>query len=151
MSYALPRISLFYNIRRRLILNITREYSGLETQQKLFDLTGIKRTEDMKIKSYTFKNIKSFKEETSLDFGEINVFIEKNASGKSNIISFIKSLLQTRTHQQASIPPFDSNFIYDSQTVCLLFICILRELVSGEAHHTSQSCDLTKHLLNVPN
>lgn len=74
----------------------------------------------MKIKSFTVKNIKSFKEKVSLDFGDINVFIGKNASGKSNIINSIKSLLQTRSHQQAYIPPFDGNFIYDSHANCFL-------------------------------
>lgn len=61
----------------------------------------------MRIDGIKITNYRSF-DETGIDlndFGNVNVFIGKNNSGKSNIIRFISQLHQF-THNKSNVPPF---------------------------------------------
>ena len=55
----------------------------------------------MKIKQITIKNVKSFKNETAIDFdGELNILIGPNGGGKSNLLSIITIVMNHYFYDQ---------------------------------------------------
>lgn len=64
----------------------------------------------MKIKEIQAVNVKSFKKDTKLSFGNINIFIGKNSSGKSNIINVLRLLIQIQPNLIITIPPYNGDF-----------------------------------------
>lgn len=74
----------------------------------------------MKIKKFQAKNVRSFKEEINIELSDFNVFIGENSSGKSNLISLIRTALQSVNGAGQNIPPYDGRFPEKSNFSCLL-------------------------------
>ena len=74
----------------------------------------------VKIKKFQAKNVRSFKEEINIELSNFNVFIGENSSGKSNLISLIRTAIQSGIGTIENIPPYDDRFPEQSNFSCLI-------------------------------
>ena len=70
----------------------------------------------MKVESLIIDNLKSFKRETQIKFGNFNIFVGKNASGKSSMMQIAQAILHSRPYAQLNIRPYDGNF--EAVSIC---------------------------------
>lgn len=74
----------------------------------------------MRIKKFQAKNVRSFKEELNIELSGFNVFIGENSSGKSNLISLIRTATQSANGTGVNVPSFDGMFPESSNFSCLM-------------------------------
>ena len=72
----------------------------------------------MKVESLDIDNLKSFKVETNIELGMFNIFVGKNATGKSNMIEIAQILLHSQNTDQSNMHPYDENFAGVSKCGC---------------------------------